>query len=85
MNIKQVQATVEFASDILAFGDITLSGIADRDLASRFGVAHIRAGKFSPVWGTNRAFHGSPVLAVAHDPIDDVAFILTADGRRLSV
>lgn len=86
MTTKQRTATIQFATDTKEIGsDMNLSGIADRKLSEKFKCLNIRAGKFSPMWGSNKDFHGTEILAVAHSSTDDVAQILTTDCRVLSV
>ena len=84
MTFKQTQMLKTYIADLIEIGDLRLSGISDRKLAERHGVAHIRSGEFAPSWGTHRSLYGTKILAAAHDPIYDVAQILTTDGRLLS-
>ena len=82
-NHKQLKALREFAEDILEFSDLKLAFISEKGIAKEYGARHLRGGKLTKDWTTDKQWLGSAVLAIAHD--EDTVFVLTANLLRISL
>ena len=82
-NHKQLKALRNFAEDILEFTDLKLAFISNNKLAKEYGARHLRGGKLTKDWTTDKQWLGTDVLAIAHD--EDTVFVLTANLLRISL